>query len=276
MNKTEKGNFLNSLKLIKLEKKRKIERKSYTPKKVVKWFATLLACEFTSGVNHIWISVLRRFFVGWSSHTVCFVAQPVPLWDSVLCSKTEQQLRRSLYQDVYDLFPFHQFVTSAARISRYRQILNGWNSHASTSVRRLMSVWCLLLMWILFIKMNSWDVPTGLSLRLWLTGKYIYVFFFQRIFAPFPSLSLFFFRSDKLLIAHEIWKNNVCKKLKHWFIDVGPVVWWSADRLQIAGRCELWVWLSSGQVVLLFVGKRWPSALINYKREFLDDLSSYS
>ena len=174
MNKTEKGkisSILWNLLNLKKKKKRKIERKSYTPKKVVKWFATLLACEFTSGVNHIWIGVLRRLFVGWSCHTVCFVAQPVSLWDSVLCSKTEQRLRRSLYQDIYDLLPFHQFVTSAARISRYRQILNGWNSHASTSVRRLTSVWCPLLMWILFIKMNSWDVPTGLSLRLWLTGK---------------------------------------------------------------------------------------------------------
>lgn len=160
MNKTEKGKISSILwNLLNSKKKGKLKENLIPPG------------EFTSGVNHIWIGVLRRLFVGWSCHTVCFVAQPVSLWDSVLCSKTEQRLRRSLYQDIYDLLPFHQFFTSAARISRYRQILNGWNSHASTSVRRLMSVWCPLLMWILFIKMNSWDVPTGLSLRLWLTGK---------------------------------------------------------------------------------------------------------
>lgn len=71
----------------------------------------------------------------------------------------------------------------------------------------------------------------------WQVSRYKF-FFFKESLLVFHR-SLFFFRSEKLLIAHEIWKNNVCKKLKYWFIDVGPVVWWSADGLQIARRCEL-------------------------------------
>ena len=175
-------------------------------------------------VISLWVYEWSQPYMDWCPSTVfcwmvvshsVFCGSTRFLSEIACCAVKPNNGCEEVFIKIYMIY-FHSinFVTSAARISRYRQILNGWNSHASTSVRRLMSVWCPLLMWILFIKMNSWDVPTGLSLRLWLTGKYRYKFFvFSKNLYTFSIAVSLFFRSDKLLIAHEIWKNNVCKKL---------------------------------------------------------------